>query len=235
MNSSSVRDTVDTFLNAENHGSRMPWGQNNACGPFVTVSREAGSGGSSFANLLARKLNAECPDSVLWRVYEGNLIAKMLEDNQLPSRLARFLPEQRVPEITASIGELVGLHPSLWDLIQKTNETMRQLATRGHVILVGRGANFATAGLENGIHVRLVAPAESRAAYLVQRYNISVEQARAFNTKCEAARRSYVKAHFGANVSDPCAYDLVFNTAKSSLDEVASTMCAHIEQKIFAE
>jgi cytidylate kinase len=235
MNNSLARDTVDTYLNSQYHGSGSPWHQKNSGGPFVTVSREAGSGGSSFADLLARKLNAECPNAVSWRIYEGNLIAKMLEDNRLPSHLARFLPEQRVPELTASIGELVGLHPSLWDLIQKTNETMRQLAASGHVILVGRGANFATAGLKNGIHVRLVAPAEHRAAYLVQRYNVSVEEARRFNAKCEAARRSYVKAHFGADVSNPCAYDMVFNAGRSSLDEAASTVYAHIAQKTFAE
>lgn len=235
MNSSLYLDTVDTYLSSEYRGSSSPWSGKDAGGPFVTVSREAGSGGSSFANLLARKLNAESPTSVLWQVYEGNLIAKMLEENQLPSRLARFLPEQRVPELTASIGELVGLHPSLWDLIQKTNKTMRRLAARGHVILVGRGANFVTADLENGIHVRLVAPAEHRAAYLSQRYNISLKEAHAFNIKCEAARRSYVKTHFGANVSNPCAYDFVFNTARSSLEETASTVCTHIGKKVFTE
>src|SRR5258708_10866794 len=47
-----------------------------------------------------------------------------------------------------------------------------QLAKDGQVILVGRGANFATAGLGGGIHVRLVAPADHRASYYAQRFNV---------------------------------------------------------------
>ena len=126
--------------------SRSPWSHEKSAAPFVTVSREAGSGGSSFARILVRKLNAEAAGGVFWRVFEGDVTARMLRENRLPVRIARFLPEQRVPELSATIGELIGLHPNLWSLVQKTNETMRQLAAVGHVILVGRGANFATAG-----------------------------------------------------------------------------------------
>ncbi|PTY08355.1 hypothetical protein DB347_01875 [Opitutaceae bacterium EW11] len=231
MSTVTVFDTVDPYLNSQWRESQTPWRRESMGGPFITVSREAGSGGSSFARLLARKLNSESGDGTLWRVYEGNLIAKMLEDNRLPRRLARYLPEQRIPEVAAIIGELVGLHPNLWNLVQKTNETMRRLAAGGHVILVGRGANFATAGMDNATHIRLVAPAEHRARYLAQQYNISEKQARALNAKCDAARRSYVRANFGSSVSDPCAYDLVINTAATPLPEAARLVGAHLRRQ----
>jgi len=235
MNTQLSVERVDPYLNSEWHGSRTPWINQGSAGPFITISREAGSGGASFGSMLARKLNAESPDGVIWRVYEGNLIAKMLEENRLPLSLARFLPEQRVSEPGALIGELVGLHPNLWELVQKTNQTMRHLAAHGHVILVGRGANFATAGLANGTHVRLIAPPEHRARYLSARYNVPEKEALAFNAKCEAARKSYVKAYFGAKVSDPGAYSLVINTASIPLPDAARIVAARIYQTRPAE
>jgi cytidylate kinase len=231
MKSSAWLERADTYINCE---SRSPWSREKPPARFVTISREAGSGGASFARILVRKLNTAAADGVSWRVVEGDLTARMLRDNHLPVRIARFLPEGHVREISASIGELVGLHPNLWELIQKTNTTTRQLASAGHVVLVGRGANFATAGIPGGTHVRLVAPADHRARYLSRLYNIAVEDALARNVKCDAARRSYVKATFGADVTDPSAYDFVVNTAHVTLLEAADLLCTHLRPAALA-
>jgi cytidylate kinase len=227
MNSHGLLERADSYLNTEWRGSRGPWPR--ASGPFITLSREAGSGGASLARLMARQLNADAPRDVVWHVFEGDLTAHMLKENRMPTRYARFLPEDRVPEWTASVGELVGLHPSLWELVRKTNESMRDLARKGHVILVGRGANFATANISSGMHVRLVAPAEHRARYLGRLYNLPESDAAALNARCDAARRRYVKTTFNADVSDPAHYDLVLNTARVSLPEAAAMIVSRIK------
>ena len=221
-------DRTDSYVNAQSRDSRAPWGAPTPPGSFVTISRAAGSGGASLARLLARKLNGEAAADVVWKVYEGNLTTRMLQDQHLPARFARYLPEDKVPEINATIGEFVGLHPSLWELIQKTNETMRQLATGGNVILVGRGANFATAGLPGGVHVRLVAPADYRARFYAQRFGVTFDEAMAHNAKCDAARRRYVTTYFNTDVANPAAYDLVINTAHVPLAEAADMITAHL-------
>ena len=220
MNTPQLLSLADTYLNAQLRDSRSPW-RARETGPFITISREAGSGGSSFACVLARKLNAE-----------DNLMAQMLRQNQLPTQFARYLPEERISELNASIGELVGLHPNLWELVQKSNETMRQLASQGHVILVGRGSNFATGRVENGLHVRLVAPPAHRARYLANRYNLSEAEAYASNARCDAARRGYVKATFNADVANPTAYDLMINTATMTFAAAAELVGVRLRHKI---
>ena len=225
MNTHLPLERADSYFNAEWRDSRSPFSSKPAQ-PFVTISRESGSGGSSLAHLLAKKFNGLAAEGETWDVFAGNVITRMLQTNHLPDNLARFLPEDRVPEINASIGELVGLHPSLWDLMQKTNETMRQLATGGHVILVGRGANFATAGIGRGVHVRLIAPPEHRAAYFAQLYHITHAAALAHIAKCDAARRRYVSANFNADVDHPAAYDLVINTAHVPLADAVELVAA---------
>jgi cytidylate kinase len=197
----------------------------------LAVSRQSGSGGTSFARALARLLNGEAPAGVLWTVFNGNLITHMLEANHLPLHLARYLPEDKVSEINASIGELVGLHPSLWVLIQKLNATIRELAQHNHVIIVGRGAKFATRDLAGGVHIRLVAPADYRAKHLAQLYDISERDAMTLNAKRDAGRRRYVKTTFNADIDDPRSYDLVLNTAEIPIPEAANIAASLVKAR----
>jgi len=190
---------------------------------FVTVSRQSGSGGTSFARALTRTLNGVAgANGRGWSIYDGNLTLRMLESNHLDAHVARFLPEDKVSEFNALIGELVGLHPSLWELVQKTNNAICEIARQQNAIVVGRGANFATRHLGGGVHVRLVAPAEYRARHLAQLYDLSHDKALELNARRDAARRRYVKSTFGADIDDPRSYDLVFNMADVSLAEAVS-------------
>ena len=89
--------------------------------PFITISREAGAGATTLAKRLLPALNetlslGEQP----WKIYDGNLVEAMLCERHYPSYLSRYLPEDSTSEIDASIGEILGLHPNLWELIQKT-------------------------------------------------------------------------------------------------------------------
>jgi Cytidylate kinase-like family len=221
----------DSYFNAEWRGSRSPWGSKQVR-PFVTIARECCSGGSNLAQLLAGKLNQQRGDKKPWSIFGGNVIDQMLQTHHLPAELGRFLPEDKLSEVNATIGEIVGLHPSLWELMQKARETMRTLAVEGNTILVGRGANFATAGLDGGIHVRLVAPAAYRAQYYARRFNISEAEALVHNARCDAARRRYVRANFNADVADPSAYDLVINTALVPLGEAVELVGAHLHARV---
>lgn len=228
MHSIALFERTDGYLHSQFRDSRAPWGTRADARPFVTLSRQAGSGGSSLARLLARKLNADSSTDVVWRLYEENLMPQILEANHLSRRMARFLPEDRVTEPAATIGELVGLHPNLWELMQKTRGSLHDLARRGHCILVGRGGNFATADLRGGVHVRLVASADHRARYLAKRYNISEIEARVRNARCEAARNRYVRANYNEDATNPGAYDLVINTERVSLDDAADIIIERV-------
>lgn len=211
MNVLPVFEKAEAYLSVHLSHSG-PGGVIKTPGPFVTISRESGAGGSAVARALADHLRTD-DDSSPWTIYSANLIDVALRNAGLPTQLSRFLPEDRISEIDATIGEIVGLHPSLWTLIDKTNELIRQLARDGHVIFVGRGANFATAGIPGGVHVRLVAPIAVRAERTARWLDVPYETAIHYNARRDVARTRYVRANFNANVSDPSEYDLIINTA----------------------
>jgi cytidylate kinase len=211
---------MEAFLESQAIPRHITWSPAPE-GPFVTISRETGAGASSFARLLAKRLNRDGEGGHSWAVFDANLIDAMLQANCLSPQIANYLPEGRVSEINALVGEIVGLHPNLWSLIQKTNRLTQELARKGGAIFVGRGAAFSTSGIANGVHVRLVAPIEFRARRTAERLGISPTAAAACNRRKDAARRAYVRANFNARGPDPLAYDFVINTARVPLLQAA--------------
>ena len=108
----------------------------------VTISRQAGARGRTIGEKLQNALRARAPkDAVPWTLFDDNLVQKVLEDNRLPAELEKFMPDDSIGEPEGSINELLGRHPSLWTLFEKTVDTIARLARMGHCIIVGRGGN----------------------------------------------------------------------------------------------
>jgi len=190
--------------------------------PIVTISRQAGCGALIVAERLAARLQAHSPkDLPAWTVFDRNLMEKVLKDHNLPERLAKFLPEDRMTELQEVMDEVFGLHPPAWTVVRQTTETILQLAELGGVILIGRAANVITAKLPNAFHVRLVAPMENRMEHAQEFYKMSRKAAREFCLKEDRGRRRYLKKYFGADLDDPLLQHLTVNTGLVSYDETA--------------
>ena len=144
--------------------------------------------------------------------FDKDLIVHALIKHQLPERLAEYLPEDRVSEIKSLIGELVGLHPPVWELEHKVSEAILQLAQMGNVILTGRASNLITHELPGGLHLRLVASMESRVKRLMKIKNCDATSARNALIETDHARYRYVHTRFQHDIEDPLSYDLVINT-----------------------
>ena len=216
--------------------NRPPGEHHTTVGPFVTVSRECGTGGNDLGEEIARRLNRLLSvEQPAWTVFDRNLVARMLEDNHLSTSLARFLPEAKISEVEASVGEIVGLHPSIWTMVHQTNSLMRRLANLGHAVIVGRGANYATAGAARGLHLRLIAPTEQRANRISRLLGLSHDQALAFNRKTDHARRDYVRSFFEADIDDPASYDLVVNMEHFTTETAADLVVAVLHSRGWIE
>ncbi len=188
----------------------------------VTISRQAGCGAMEVATKLAARLQAETPlDQPQWTVFDRNLMEQVLADHNLPARLAKFLPEDRITYLQDIADELFGLRPDSWTVIEQITETTLRLAELGNVILIGRAGNIITARLPHVLHVRLVAPLDQRIARIRAVLQKTEVQARRFCEQEDAARERYVKKYFKAEVSDALRYHLVINTGLISLEEAA--------------
>jgi len=191
--------------------------------PVVTISRQAGAGGVTLAQMVAQYLRehdqrAVCP----WTVFDKQLVQKVLEDHKLSENVAKFMPEDKYSDVQDTIEELLGLHPSHWTLVEKTSETILRLSHMGNVILVGRGANVIIGFVPNATHVRLVGSFEKRVKYCQEYYNFSPQQAAEYIRQTDQGRIHYLKRHFDKDIDDPSLYHLVINTDAVTPDGAAA-------------
>jgi hypothetical protein len=196
----------------------------------VAISREAGSGG----NLVAEKLVANLQrtnrkDARPWTMFDRNLVERVLEDHQLPTRLAKFFPEDRLTELQDIMDEVFGLRPGSWKLVEQTSETILQLAALGGAVIVGRGANLVTRKLPDVLQVRLVGSLEVRARRLAEIRGMTRRSALDYIHKEDVGRRRYVKKYFGENIDNPQLYHITLNTDLVSIQDTANTLTCIVQ------
>lgn len=190
--------------------------------PAITISREAGAGGTSVATRLVEILEARKDKrGAPWTVFDQNLVEKVLQDHDLPERIRQFMPEDVRSVVTGAVEEILGLHPSSWTLQQHTVDTIYRLALMGNCIVIGRGGSMITAHMPHVFHVRLVAPFALRVERVRNERSLSPHDADKLVRQMDAARRRYLKSHFNADISDPLHYDVVINTGKVDFDRAA--------------
>lgn len=228
MNTNPGLERCLSFINCQLQPEARPV-HNPAPRHAVTISRQSGSGGHSVAERLAARLQAASPpDSCPWAVFDRNLVEKVIEEHNLPKCLAKFLPEDRISEISDTLDELFGLHPPSWALVRQTSDTILHLAELGNVIIIGRAANIITRRLNYVYHVRLVGSLEKRLRHMQELNHLSAKDARHLIEREDRGRRRYLRKYFGQDIGDPLLYDVVVNTDHTPYDEVAELIAGAV-------
>jgi cytidylate kinase len=224
MNTQARFEKCMSFINSEWQPSRamMALAVEREPKLMVTISRQTGCGAHVVGEKLAEFLQTHGPNTGSpWTVFDRNIVEKVLDDHNLPRRLARFMPEDRISGITDTIDDLFGLHPPFWTLVHKTAITILRLAEQGNVVLIGRGANIITSKLDHAFHVRLVGSLERRVEHIQQVQGVGKEAALKFICEEDRGRQRYFKRYFGKDLDDPLLYHLVLNTDIVSYEETA--------------
>ena len=196
--------------------------------PFLTISRQAGAGGRTVGRKVVELLSADT-HKVPWTMFDKELVEAVRKQHNLPENIDRYMTESSANEVADYIGEMLGLHPSSFELVKKTNETIITLARMGKTIIVGRGGNLLTKGMPGGFHVRTVAPLEWRIQRLQEVHKLSEKDAAAKIKETDKGRRKYIDDHFDKDVDDILEYDCVINTGLMSFDAAAAMIARHIE------
>ncbi len=223
MNTSLGLDRCFSFINCQLQSPKAIRGGDAALVKCVTVSRQSGCGAHVFAEELAARLQSQLPENAApWTIFDRSLMEAVLRDHHLPSRLAAFLPEDRVSHVEDIIHELFSLHPPTETLVRQTAETILHLAELGNVIILGRGANIVTERLPQVLHVRLVGSLEPRVAHMRVFDKLERKEALARIEREDGGRRRYLERYFHTDIDDPLHYHLVINTDWLALNEAAA-------------
>lgn len=173
-------------------------------GLVITVSREAGSGGSRVARKLSLDLDMD--------LIGGQIIQHVAESAKMSRKVIESLDEK---EVTRRDSWLAALFEAkhLWpdQYLQHLTKVIGTIGRYGNAIIVGRGAHYILPR-DTTFRVRVIAPLDLRITETMQHYGYTAEVAEQFVLKREAERRAFIRKYYHADVTDSSQYDIVVNT-----------------------
>jgi cytidylate kinase len=197
--------------------------------PVVTISRQFGAGGSSVAGIVAAELGAEVVDKSLVEEVARRLSMQPGEVEAEDER-PRTLLERLVRSFSAlAPGVGAGWAPPYPDpfddprkeIIELTEQVIKEVAAGGNVVIVGRGAGFLLWNQPGVFRVFLRAPEDVRLKTLIDRLGVNEHEARRAMHVTDSNRAAYIKQVYGHDWCDLDEFDLVVNTGRISYQNAA--------------
>jgi cytidylate kinase len=190
-------------------------------GPYISISRELGSGGAEISHLLAEKLG--------WLHYDREIIEAIATKSHVREELVARFDEHIQNELDTYLQNL--FTNQLLDNTHYLHHLTRVLvgiAQYGNAVILGRGANFILPP-ERGLRIRVVAPLEVRQQRLMQMQGYDEKQALHEIAQRDKERNEFFNHHFRCKPNEPCAYDMVINTGQIGI-EAATDFIAHLAE-----
>ncbi|MCF8062860.1 MAG: cytidylate kinase-like family protein [Deltaproteobacteria bacterium] len=186
----------------------------------ITVSVEAGSGGTLIAREVAERLDFDHFDKAIVEIIADS--AEISED------VVRAMERQRrsgIEDFIASCIEREYIYPGTY--LKHLVHIVTAIGLHGHAVIVGRGANFILPS-EERFAVRIIAREELRIQNISERFGISREDARARVLNRDSKRTAFVKKSFRRDIADPIHYDVVVNSEGMKVEETAAGIAGHV-------
>jgi len=196
-------------------------------GPYLTISREAESGGSEIARRVGKQLG--------WTVLDRVLVHDLAQRLELEPRLLELMDETRVGWFSETLLNLFNSRLVLQDsYVSMISRVIALAAFEGKAIIVGRGANLVLLP-DGGLRVRVVAPHALRLAALAEREGLDRKAAGIQLDEIDSSRADFVRRHFHADPRDAKHYDLVIDSACFGLGGSVDMICRALELRGLTE
>jgi cytidylate kinase len=172
---------------------------------MITISRQFGAGGHTVAEAIVESLGTP------WAVWDRAIIDRVAESAHVQKRMVDALDEHARNWVDGIIRVSMGLGMMEEVTFRKHLAlVLGSLAQQGHIITIGRGANFV---LPTALNVRLMADIETRAQAIMALENVDHATALKRIQQVDKERADYTRTIFSRDINDPAAYSLVINTS----------------------
>ncbi len=189
---------------------------------IITISRPYGSGGTLFAQELAKRIN--------YSYIDKNYCA--IVGDEVKHCLEYFgQEEEKAPLLVDRISELMNMRS-----FYKVNlfATIYSLALKNNVIFVGRGANIILQGIPNVLTLQIVGNLEDRVKAIAELKGISYEEALNLIEKMDNEKKKFIQYYFDKNIFDPTLYHFVINLSFVPINNAVEMVTDYVN-KFFSE
>lgn len=204
------------------------------CFPFVTISRQAGSGSKELAAEIIRAIAAEMKPEMAagWEIFDQELCELMADDPKVGSSIHDLLTEEYHTELQELVYDMVRGTSRQYRTYKKVFAMVRTLGLLGKCVIIGRGGAHVCRDMPLGVHIRLVGSEEKRTTKLAGLMNLDPATARKKVRELEKGRARLIRDFFDRDINDPLNYSAVFNIDVLTPAEIATLVVAMIKQRV---
>lgn len=227
---------IERFIHGHAYGPRSSASEMARLRPFVTISRQAGAGGHSLANVLIDTFHAQTDKELFgdWEMFDQKLVAMVADDKDLSVSVQRLLGEEYHRAADDFFRQLFTATTHQDIVMDRVFRLVRILAEVGKAVIVGRAGSEVTRGLGPSVSVRLIAPEDFRMRHMMELHQVDERKATELIDKSDSGRARLLKRHFKVDIDDPLLYDCMWNTAEVSFEAIAESIVALLRERAAA-
>jgi len=202
-------------------------------GPVVTIAREFGCPSKKMAAKLASRLteiNSPLAKKLEWRWISKEILDESARQlNMDPAEIQYvFRYEKRgvFDDILSSYSKKY--YKSDRKIRNTIARVIRNIASEGNVIIVGRGGVAITREIEKSLHIHLEAPIGWRALRISEKFCLTQEEATKYARDIDNKRKAF-RDYFHGKGSDYSRFDVVFNAMTLTIDEIVEGTIAMLK------
>ena len=184
----------------------------------VTISYQIGNLGGEVAQRAAQLLNLELIDS-----HQVHTLAESCDDEYKDACSAYALEE-----FGGILERLSFDRPAYKSLFEALNF---ELAGRGSVLLLGRGAQVVLKDIPGVFHARIIAPEKIRVERVAARERLTSREAWHIVQNHGRHRKALIESVFRVDPNDYFFYDIIINTAHYTSETTAELLAQAIAKK----
>ncbi len=187
---------------------------------IINIGRQFGSGGKAVAKIIGEKLSIP--------VYDNELISKAAEDSGFSHELFLRSDEKRnifslYSFFSSPAYELTRNSIGDNELFRIQGDTIRSIAEKESAIFVGRCSNYILRDMDC-LDVFLTAPLEQRTARIMERENLSHDEAEKYVLQKEKTRKTYYDYFTFGNWGNASEYDVCMDTSALGIERTAEVI-----------
>lgn len=191
---------------------------------FITISRAYGCPSREISIELVEKINSfyrDKGDSIRWKWVNKEVIENSAKELQVEERKIEevFNMEEKsvVEDIIHSLSHRH--YPNDIKIRKTIKDVIRSFALAGRYVIIGRAGVAITSDMPGGIHIRLDAPLEWRAAHVMKTQKLDHEEAikkiNDMDKKRDVFRNQFVKSP-----SEEIHFDVIFNCERLNVTQI---------------
>jgi len=198
---------------------------------IITIGRQFGSGGHEIGDKVAKYFNIPC--------YDKELLARAAKESGFCEEMIHHHDEKPTKSFlynlvmdTYSFGynasSFVDM-PISHKVFLAQFDTIKQIASEGPCVIVGRCADYALSEFDNCINFFIYADEDAKVKRLVDKYEISEEKALDLMQKKDKQRQSYYNYYSDKKWGRADTYDFCLNSAKLGIEGTVKLIAQIVE------